>query len=84
MERARASVPEIQYASGTYEALAGADAAVLVTDWNEFKNLDLNRVRMVLHRPVFIDGRNVYDPIKARGAGLIYYASGRGSGEALK
>jgi UDPglucose 6-dehydrogenase len=57
---------------------------VLVTDWNEFKNLDLSRVRSLMHRPVFIDGRNVYDPVKARAAGLIYHAIGRGSGEAVK
>ncbi|GDX70187.1 MAG: UDP-glucose/GDP-mannose dehydrogenase family protein [Chloroflexi bacterium] len=84
MSRGREVLPDCTYASDAYEAVTGADAVVLVTDWNEFKNLDLSRVRSLMHRPVFIDGRNVYDPVKARAAGLIYHAIGRGSGEAVK
>ncbi|NCV22410.1 MAG: UDP-glucose/GDP-mannose dehydrogenase family protein, partial [Chloroflexi bacterium] len=84
MSRGREVLPDCTYASDAYEAVTGADAVVLVTDWNEFKNLDLSRVRSLMNRPVFIDGRNVYDPVKARAAGLIYHAIGRGSGEAVK
>ncbi|MSQ43038.1 MAG: UDP-glucose/GDP-mannose dehydrogenase family protein, partial [Chloroflexi bacterium] len=84
MSRGREVLPDCTYANDAYEAVTGADAVVLVTDWNEFKNLDLSRVRSLMHRPVFIDGRNVYDPVKARAAGLIYHAIGRGSGEAVK
>src|SRR5581483_10474810 len=67
-----------------YDPVAGADATVVVTDWNEFKQLDLGRLRAAMARPVLIDGRNIYEPAAARAAGFLYYAIGRGTAEAVK
>ncbi|HEX2187190.1 MAG TPA: UDP-glucose/GDP-mannose dehydrogenase family protein, partial [Chloroflexota bacterium] len=84
MDNARRSLPDIHYATDAYDAVSGADAAVVVTDWNEFKQLDLRRLRGLMRRPVLFDGRNIYEPAVARSAGFLYYAVGRGSMEAVK
>ena len=84
MPNAARLLPEAYYAVDAYDAVQGADAVVVVTDWNEFKQLDLSRLRLGMRRPVLVDGRNVYEPSVARGAGFLYYAIGRGSLEAIK
>jgi UDPglucose 6-dehydrogenase len=71
-------------ATDAYAAVAGADAVVVVTAWNEFKQLDLTRLRVRMNRPVLIDGRNIYEPTVARSAGFLYYAVGRGEPETRK
>ena len=58
-------------------AAEGADALVVVTEWNEFRNLDLERLRGLMARPVLVDLRNVYDPAKARALGFSYHGVGR-------
>lgn len=67
----------IAYAAGPYEALAGADALVICTDWDEFKGVDLERVRQTLRTPVIFDGRNLYKPALMREAGFVYHSVGR-------
>ena len=69
----------ISYAETGYDALKGADALVIVTDWNEYRHPDFSRVRATLKRPIVIDGRNLYDPQKMKSVGLTYYSIGRGS-----
>ena len=59
-----------------YETMDGADALVLATEWNEFKNLDFTKVAKKLRGSVVIDGRNVFDPVKVNNAGLDYYGVG--------
>ena len=62
-----------------------ADAVFLITEWNEFKQLDMARVRDLMRQPILLDGRNVYDPQTMREMGFIYRGMGRGySGEALR
>ena len=56
----------------------GCDALVVVTEWNEFKNLDLDRIRSSMKQPVLFDGRNIYEPEKLRNLGFKYRAFGRG------
>jgi len=68
----------ISYADTNYEALEGADALVVVTDWNEYRHPDFGRIRESLRRPVVIDGRNLYDPRKMRALGFTYDSIGRG------
>jgi UDPglucose 6-dehydrogenase len=68
----------IRYAGGGYEALEGADALVVVTDWNEYRHPDFERIRQTLKTPVVIDGRNLYDAGKMRGLGFRYDSIGRG------
>ena len=62
-----------------YDAAAGADALVIMTEWNEFRSLDLNRLRGLLRRPILVDARNVLEPEKARASGFVYVGMGRGS-----
>ncbi len=63
---------------GQYEALEGADALVIVTEWKAFRSPDFERLRGQLKRPVVFDGRNIFDPATVEGAGLAYYGIGRG------
>lgn len=67
----------ISYAETNYDALTGADALVVVTDWNEYRHPDFARVKEHLRRPVVIDGRNLYDPEKMRDLGFTYFSIGR-------
>jgi UDPglucose 6-dehydrogenase len=67
----------IEYAETNYEALVGADALVIVTDWNEYRHPDFTRVKTTLKQPVVIDGRNLYDIERMRELGLRYYSIGR-------
>ena len=68
----------IEYADQNYDALTGADALVVVTDWNEYRHPDFARIREALNRPVVIDGRNLYDAAKMRALGFTYDSIGRG------
>jgi UDPglucose 6-dehydrogenase len=79
-EHARALVGNrIDYAETNYEALAGADALVVVTDWNEYRHPDFARVKRTLKQPVIVDGRNLYDVEKMRELGMRYFSIGRPS-----
>jgi UDPglucose 6-dehydrogenase len=71
----------ITYAETNYDALNGADALVVVTDWNEYRHPDFARVKSSLRRPVVIDGRNLYDPSKMAELGFTYHSIGRQSVE---
>ena len=80
VEQARALLGNrIDYAETNYEALAGADALVVVTDWNEYRNPDFDRVKRTLKQPVIVDGRNLYDLEKMRDLGVRYHSIGRPS-----
>ncbi len=80
MQEARRRVGDrIRYADTNYDALAGADALVIVTDWNEYRHPDFQRIKSALRQPVVIDGRNLYDPAKMRGLGFSYHSIGRGT-----
>jgi UDPglucose 6-dehydrogenase len=69
----------IDFAETNYEALAGADALVVVTDWMEYRHPDFERVKRTLKQPVIVDGRNLYDLERMRELGLRYYSIGRPS-----
>jgi UDPglucose 6-dehydrogenase len=78
MERVREVVPSgITFANSAYEAAHGADALLILTEWEEFANLDLNRLRQELKYPIIIDGRNLYDPEMMAAEGFSYYSVGR-------
>ena len=70
----------IGYAETSYDALDGADALVVVTDWNEYRFPDFARIKAALKRPIVIDGRNLYDPAKMRQLGFTYDSIGRTTG----
>src|SRR5205823_8072887 len=65
------------FAETNYEALVGADALVVVTDWNEYRHPDFERVKRTLRQPVIVDGRNLYDVEKMRELGVRYHSIGR-------
>jgi UDPglucose 6-dehydrogenase len=69
--------PAVTFSDSPYEAAEGAHAAVLVTEWNEFRYLNLERLRGQLKRPVICDGRNVWEPERMRRLGFEYYSVGR-------
>jgi UDPglucose 6-dehydrogenase len=78
MERTRQALSNhISFASSSYEAAHGADALLILTEWEEFANLDLNRLRDELKYPIVIDGRNLYDPEVMAAQGFTYYSVGR-------
>jgi UDPglucose 6-dehydrogenase len=77
MEGARVKLPEVEYTRDSYDLAAGADALVVVTEWNEFRRLDLGRVKASMRRPVIVDGRNIYDPKVMRDLGFTYRGIGR-------
>ena len=68
----------ITLAKSAYEAADGADALAIVTEWQEFRSPDFERLKQILKNPVIFDGRNLYDPAMAARFGLTYYAIGRG------
>jgi len=68
---------KIQYFENNYDALKGADAMVVVTEWNEFRRPDFSRMKSLLKSPVVFDGRNIYNPAKLREMGFTYYGIGR-------
>jgi len=77
MDEAKKLMPELVYCRDAYQTMAGADALVLLTEWNEFRGLDLGRVRDLLARPLVIDLRNIYQPHEMKAAGLSYLSIGR-------
>jgi UDPglucose 6-dehydrogenase len=80
MDEARRRLGDrIGYAASNYDALVGADALIVVTDWNEYRHPDFARVLGTLHRPIVIDGRNLYNPAKMRAQGFTYLSIGRGT-----
>ena len=78
VDNARSLLPSsVTYSASPYEAADGADAVVLVTEWNEFKYLNLERLRGALRRRVIFDGRNIWEPERMRRLGFEYYSIGR-------
>ncbi len=79
MSRAK-KLPEfkgVKFCEGPYEAVKGADCTVIVTEWNEFKELDLKKAGKLMRQPVIVDGRNIYEPKKMRELGFRYSCIGR-------
>ena len=70
-------MPEVQYCDDPYEACRDADGVVLMTEWNQYRALDLKRIKNLMKDPVFIDLRNVYDPKTMSELGFAYTCVGR-------
>jgi UDPglucose 6-dehydrogenase len=77
IEKARLVLPDLDYRRNAEAVARGADAIVIVTEWNEFKQLDLSRLKRLMRRPVVVDGRNIYDPQAMRQNGFVYRGIGR-------
>lgn len=77
MEVARNMLPAVSMYEDAYEMTKGCDALIVVTEWNEFKQLDLEKVKELMISPVIFDGRNIYDPARMKNMGFSYRAIGR-------
>jgi UDPglucose 6-dehydrogenase len=77
-ETARPHMPAVGIIGDPYEMAKGCDALIVVTPWNEFKQLDLERVKDLMKSPVIFDGRNIYDPKAMKEMGFTYRSVGRG------
>ena len=70
-------IPDLELVNSPYEAAAGADALVILTEWNQFRSLDLTQLKKIMQEPVFIDLRNIYEPDFMKQQGFRYYSVGR-------
>jgi UDPglucose 6-dehydrogenase len=77
MEQAKAELTDVEYASNAYDCVAGADALCILTEWEQFRALDLDRIQALLRAPVIVDLRNIYKPDDMRRRGYTYYSIGR-------
>jgi len=78
MENAGKLLQNVKLCEDAYGVIENCDAVILATEWNEFKNLDLERMKTIMKQPVIVDGRNLYDPIKMDKLGFTYRGVGRG------
>jgi len=77
MDAARSLLPGITFAANAYDCATGADALVIATEWEQFRALDLDRLKAVLKRPLIVDLRNIYTPAEMHGHGFRYHSIGR-------
>ena len=77
VERAKMMLKNVTYAPNAYEACRDADCLLILTEWDEFRSLDLKRVKKLLRQPIVVDGRNIYDPEKMAALGFRYASMGR-------
>jgi len=77
MEMAKGLLRKVEYGEDPYDIAKGSDALLIITEWNQFRNLDLNRLKNLMKTPVLIDLRNIYEPAKMREIGFKYFAVGR-------
>ncbi len=80
MKEAKELLPDITFCSGTYETLEDADAVVIITEWNEFRALDLSRMKTIMKQPIMVDLRNIYEPEEVERLGFAYSCVGRPTG----
>jgi UDPglucose 6-dehydrogenase len=78
MEVAGEVLPTVTYCATAYDVAKEADALLIVTEWNEFKQLAFDKIKQYMRRPVILDGRNIYDPTEMAAKGFIYRGVGRG------
>jgi len=82
LEREGIRMETVIFCDSAYEVAEDADALVMVTEWNEFKSLNMRQIRTTMRRPVLIDGRNIYESAEMNRLGFIYRGMGRGTGPA--
>ena len=83
MQEAKKLLHDLEWLEDPYDAIAGADCLVIVTEWNEFRNLDLDRIRELMRKPAMVDLRNIYRPDDMAARGFHYTSIGRPYNEAL-
>lgn len=84
MEESKKYFKNIKYCDDPYQAISGSDACVLITEWNQFRKMDLQKIKELMRSPVFVDLRNVYDEEQMKEAGFKYACVGRAAGKIVK
>ncbi|MBI5554815.1 MAG: UDP-glucose 6-dehydrogenase, partial [Elusimicrobia bacterium] len=74
---AKKVLTHVQYCKNAYETAKNSDALLILTEWNEFRELDLIRIKKLLRTPVIVDGRNIYDPVEMKKLRFVYKSIGR-------
>jgi UDPglucose 6-dehydrogenase len=82
LAQAGVHMESVVFCQNPYEVAEGTDALVIVTEWNEFKSLDMHRIKKAMHNPILIDGRNIYEANEMKRLGFTYRGIGRGTGPA--
>jgi len=77
LEQSKSTLSDVAYCDGPYACAQDADALVIVTEWEQFRALDFNRLRDIMAAPVIVDLRNIYPPEEVTSRGFIYYSVGR-------
>jgi UDPglucose 6-dehydrogenase len=77
MENSRKVLPTLTYCQDEYETAKDSDALVIATEWNQFRNLDLTKIKKLLKSPILLDLRNLYEPAKTKALGFVYEGVGR-------
>ena len=77
LETAKKKITGIEFCKDVDNAVKDADILVVLTEWNEFKQLDLNKIKALMKSPVILDGRNIYNPVEVRRLGFVYQGVGR-------
>jgi UDPglucose 6-dehydrogenase len=79
MAKAKNAIKGVTFCRDSYDAAKGSDCLLVLTEWDEFKELDFVKIKKLLKRPVILDGRNIYDPQEMRSLGFTYQSVGRRS-----
>jgi len=77
MPNAKSIIKNVLYCKNPQEAVRGTDALLIVTEWNEFKQINLTKIKSLMRNPTIIDGRNIYNPVEVKKLGFVYYGVGR-------
>ena len=77
MDEARRQLPDLDYCVDPYSACKDSDMVMIITEWNEFRDLDMARVKEQVRTPILFDTRNIYDPERIRSLGFTYLSTGR-------
>jgi UDPglucose 6-dehydrogenase len=77
MHEAAKFIKDVEFVDDTYSAITGTDALVFITEWNQFRSLDLDKIKRLMKAPVIVDLRNIYDPYRMRENGFMYFSVGR-------
>ncbi len=77
MDKAKEFLPGVEFCADAYAAIKGADALVICTEWDEFRQLDLKKIHSLMAQPIVLDGRNIFEPSKMKELGFVYRSVGR-------
>jgi UDPglucose 6-dehydrogenase len=77
MPEARNFLKDVKFCRNVYETARGSDCLAVITEWDEFKEIDFKKLKRLLKQPLVVDGRNIYDPVKMRKLGFRYIGVGR-------